>query len=115
MIARLRKKIKDTEVVVKMSDETVSELKKRLKDAQEKPTQLRETITEALKEMLSEETKSDQNTDALLTDKDTVELVDFIVLSLRNHSIKKLENFQFFSISHGPRHEPISSGPQSLR
>ena len=114
-IARLKNKIKNAKIVVKMSDETVATLEKKLKEAQEKPTQLRETITEALKEMLNEEGQSDQNIDALLTDKDTTELVDFILLSLKNHSIKKLgkKNYSFSPYLMGLTMNQYLQGPKA--
>ena len=72
-----------------MSAETLAGMEKKFKEAQENPVQLRETIEVALKDMLKKESQEDQNIQDYMSDKDTEELIEFILQSLKNHSIKK--------------------------
>ena len=116
---RMKKKLKETKVEVKLSKTMLAVMEKQLKEIQENPIQLRDTITAALKEMLKEEAVGDIDSEELMSDNDTAELVDFVIQSLKNHSIKKVgkNNFSFSpylmgltmkNISKGLRHTNVS-------
>ena len=94
---RMKKKLEETEVIVKMSDELLEEMDEQLKEIHENSIGLRETVTAALKEMFDEEYAGEHNSEKLLSDKDTVELVEFILETLKNHSIQKFgkNNYSF--------------------
>ena len=93
----MKKKLEETEVIVKMSDELLEEMDEQLKEIHENSIGLRETVTAALKEMFDEEYAGEHNSEKLLSDKDTVELVEFILETLKNHSIQKFgkNNYSF--------------------
>ena len=85
----MKKKLADTKVKVKLSDDMPKEVEGQLKEIKENPTQLRETITTALKEMIEQQSLGDHDSEDHITDQETAELVDFIIESLNNLSIKK--------------------------
>ena len=88
-------------------------MEKQLKEIQENPIQLRDTITAALKEMLKEEAVGDIDSEELMSDNDTAELVDFVIQSLKNHSIKKVgkNNFSFSPYLMGLTMKKYLQGP----
>ena len=94
----MKKKLADTKVEVKLSGDMHKELEGQLKEMRENPTQLRETITTALKEMIEQQSLGDHGSEFHITGQETAELVDFIIESLNNHSIKNLERIILVSL-----------------
>ena len=86
---RMKKKLKETKVEVKLSKTMLAVMEKQLKEIQENPIQLRDTITAALKEMLKEEAVGDIDSEELMSDNDTAELVDFIIESSKIIPLKR--------------------------
>ena len=68
-----------------------------IKALNQNPIPLSGCIITALEEMVEEESMINTDTKKLLTKQDTTELVDFIMETLKNHSIKKAgkNNFSF--------------------
>ena len=98
-VKRLKKKLEETKIEVKLSSSMYDELPNQVRAVKENLSNLRSDILEYVKEMMTEDFMVGHDTDKLISDDDTTAMVDFIVEALNNHAIKKVgkENFSFSS------------------
>ncbi|EJK77622.1 hypothetical protein THAOC_00533 [Thalassiosira oceanica] len=99
MIARLRKKLVETEQLLNASEEVVKTMQAAVDEANARPKEFRESLKESLEEMIREQAKDDDELDfsELMSEQTTNELLDFIQQAMKNHSIKAVgkNNFEY--------------------
>jgi hypothetical protein len=104
-------------IQAKLLDNLLTEFEMQLREMQEKITQICETRMAVLKEMIEEESSGNHVSNKLLSEKDRMDVVDFIIETLKNHLIKKAGKknaYSFVSISRGVDHESISPRSHSV-
>ena len=96
-VKRLKKKLVETKIEVKLSSSMYEELQQQLRAVKENPSKLRSDVLAYVKETIANESTGGHDRDSLISDDDTTAIVDFVIEALNNHVIKKVgkNNYSF--------------------
>ena len=100
-----------------MDRELIDEMSEALEYAKSNTQPIRERLEKELTDLVSKQAASGVDSSELLSKEDTTNLINFIIESLTNHSVKVLGKNNFtclLSVLDGPGNGSVCAGKESI-